>query len=145
MAQPKGTVRDWMTPDPVTITDETSLFHAYELMQDRGIRRLPVVDAGGQIAGIITRSDLLKVLPFTQGASNHADIAFALAGQTVAEVMTRAPLTVAPEEPIARVAKHMYARKISGMPVVAAGRVVGIITETDIFRMVVESWPDDQS
>jgi acetoin utilization protein AcuB len=143
MTQPKGTVRDWMTSDPITITPDASLLRAYEVMHDRRIRRLPVVDVTGQLFGMLTSSDIQRVLPFARGATDHADVVFALAGQTVAEVMTPNPFTVAPSDPVGHVAKQMISRKISGLPVVTDGRVVGIITESDIFRLVVESWPDE--
>lgn len=145
MNQPKGTVRDWMTPNPITTTAETSLLRAYELMQERAVRRLPVVDAAGGLVGIITRSDLLQILPFTREGTSHSELVFAFAGQAVEDLMTANPISVAPGDSIGRVAKQMITRKISGIPVVAEGRVVGIITESDIFRVVVESWPDDQA
>jgi acetoin utilization protein AcuB len=143
MTQPKGTVRDWMTSDPITITSDASLLHAYEVMHSRRIRRLPVVDASGQLFGMLTHSDIQQVLPFTRSVTDHADIVFGLAGQTVAEIMTPNPYTVGPDDPIGHVAKQMISRKISGLPVVTDGRVVGIITESDIFRLVVESWPEE--
>ena len=145
MKQPKGTVRDWMTANPITTTAETSLLRAYELMQERTVRRLPVVDAAGGLVGIITRSDLLQILPFAREGASHSELVFAFAGQSVEDLMTPNPISVAPDDSIGRVAKQMITRKVSGIPVVSNGRVVGIITESDIFRVVVESWPDEQA
>lgn len=142
MSQPHAYVRDWMTSDPVTVTAETSLLSAYDLMLRRGIRRLPVVDADGRLCGIITRSDIHHLVPFIPGGEDHSDVAVALGGQTVEEVMTMNPITVTPEDPIQRVAKQMLTRKISGVPVVANEKIAGIITESDIFRFVVEGWTD---
>ena len=140
----KAAVRDWMTPDPVTITVETSLIHAYEVMQERTIRRLPVVDSAGALRGIITRSDIQSLVPFGHSAEERADALFALAGQTVEDHMTSWPVTVAPDEPISHAAQQMQTHKISGVPVVEDGRPVGIITESDIFRFVASRWAAEE-
>lgn len=132
-----------MTANPVTILLDTPLINAYRVMDDRGLNRLPVLGQDGTLTGIITRSDIQQVIPFFQSDSERVDALFSLAGMTVQEIMTRNPVTVAPDDPIHLAAKQMIARKISGLPVVEAGRVVGIITESDIFRLVVDSWSDD--
>ncbi len=143
MHQPKTTVREWMAPDPVTISADTSLLSAFELMQTRVIRRLPVVDPMGRLCGIITRSDVYQAVPIVRGDINRTEAAFALAGRTVEDIMTADPVSVTPDEPIQNAARQMIARKISGVPVVEDGKVVGVITESDIFRLVVESWLDE--
>lgn len=144
MSHHKVSVEEWMNKSPVTVGIETSVISAYGLMQRQGIRRLPVVDENGLLAGIITRSDIQQVAPFFRDDEQEqkVDAMFALAGMTVAEVMTRNPITVAPTDTIQRAAKQMIAIKVSGLPVVTDGRVVGVITESDIFRFVVESWDD---
>ena len=132
-------VEDWMTREPCTTGEDTSLFGAYDLMQRRNVRRLPVLSASGALAGIVTRSDILMAAPFAP--DQRADAMFALAGLTVADCMTRHPLTVAPTDTIAAVAGCMLAHHISGVPVVEDAALVGIITESDIFRLVVQDWP----
>lgn len=143
MSHHKAYVRDWMTPNPVTVAADASLLKAYDVMHQHQIRRLPVVDAQEQLCGIITRSDIYQFMPFFRGELDHTDVVFALAGQTVEDVMTAQPITVTPDDPVRQVAQHMIMRKISGVPVVSDGRVVGMITESDIFRLVVESWAEE--
>ena len=127
-----------MTPDPTTVPADVSLFGAFDLMQRHDVRRLPVLDANGALVGILTRSDILRTTAFSPGT--RADAMFALAGLTVADAMTPRPITVSPEYTIAAVAACMREHHISGVPVVAGNRVVGILTESDIFRMVAQAW-----
>lgn len=145
MSRHKAQVKDWMTPRPVTIEADASLTHAFNTMQSRGIRRLPVVDDQGRLRGVITRSDIQQVIPFFREDADRVDAMFSLAGMTVAEVMTRDPISVTPEDAVKQAAKRMIAKKISGLPVVADGKVVGVITESDIFRMVVEEWDTEDA
>lgn len=133
-------VNDWMTREPITCSPKLSLAAAYSLMLDNDIRRLPVVDRD-ELAGIITLSDILRALP---GLGEESDDTTRLMAVTrgVGEVMTSDPLCVDPEDTIQEAAERMLEYQISGLPVVSGSRVVGIITESDIFRLVVESWAD---
>lgn len=115
-------VRDWMSSPAVTLAPGTALEDALELMQKRKIRRAPVIDARS-LAGIITKSDLQAALSRPESL-----------GVPLAKVMQRDVLTVAPDETIEGAAQIMLRRKISGLPVVDNGKVVGIITESDLFR-----------
>lgn len=132
-------VRDWMTEEPVTIAPHISLYEAYSRMIENDVRRLPVVDRRGNLLGIITMSDVIKTAAFTRDpAQMESDL---LANtSTVATVMTDEPVTVAPDDTIQEAAEIMLDNQVSGLPVVDGARVVGIITESDIFRLVVESW-----
>ena len=94
---------------------------ARALMRRHGIRRLPVL-SHGSLAGIVTLSDLDSGRP----------------GPTVSEIMTPDPATVGPDETLERAALMMLNRRISGLPVVEENKLVGMITETDIFRALVE-------
>jgi acetoin utilization protein AcuB len=132
-------VRDWMTDDPVTIAAHVSLYNAYNLMIENDIRRLPVVDRRGNLMGIITLSDVVKTVAFTRDSAKVESDLLANT-QTVAAIMTDAPITVAPDETIQDAAETMLDNQVSGLPVVDGDRLVGIITESDIFRLVVESW-----
>ncbi|MCG8351972.1 MAG: CBS domain-containing protein [Chloroflexales bacterium] len=134
-----------MTKDPATVTMETSVINAYALMERRGIRRLPVVAEDGVLRGIITRSDVQQVAPFFKDAEERVDAMFALAGKVVEEIMTDNPITVAPHDPIQLAAKRMSTARVSGLPVVRSSQVVGIITESDIFRYVVSTWSDPEA
>jgi len=126
-------VRDWMTSHVKTIHPQTRLFEALKLMEQEHVRRLPVVD-GRKLLGIITRSDIYAALgPVEQwGAYEEGD------EPSVEEHMTPKPLSVSPKDPLETAALLMHNNRISGLPVVDGPRLVGIITETDIFKAMLE-------
>ncbi len=133
-------VKHWMTRDVITITPGTSLFEAHRLMTEKRIRRLPVVDRG-KLVGIITLGDVRGAEPSTASTLSVWEMSNLLAKLTVAEIMTREPTTISQEATISTVAEIMLEKKFSGLPVVDdAGKLVGIITESDIFRLVVREW-----
>lgn len=130
----------WMTRDPVTVAPATSIAEAAVTMSRRGIRRLLVGEPAGNhtaLVGVVSSSDLARafppdVNPFALGAwERHPKT-------PVAEVMTRHPLSTTPDTPIEDAASALRERKIGALPVVRHGRIVGIITESDIFRAFLE-------
>lgn len=132
-------VSDWMTRDPMTVTPETTLAQAYELMLENEIRRLPVTN--GELVGIITLSDILRALPnLTEDGDDVTRLL--MVTRRVGDFMSYDPVTVDPEDTIQEAAERMLEYQVSGLPVITGGRVVGIITESDIFRLVVESWAE---
>lgn len=134
--QHKALIQDWMTANPATAQEDMSLMGAYYLMQQRDVRRLPVVE-NGRLIGIVTRSDIQQQIPWNQ------DQMFGLAGRVVGEIMTRDPLTVGPNQTLKDAAALMRTSHVSGLPVVENGQLVGIITESDIFRLVTSAWMDE--
>jgi acetoin utilization protein AcuB len=138
MKRHQSLVQDFMTADPVIISPGASLVEAYNIMFDNEIRRLPVV-ADNELVGIITLSDILQATP---GRLEDSDVEtrLELAARTVNEIMTYDPITVAPEDTIQEAAERMLEYEISGLPVVEDGHVVGMITESDIFSIIVNSW-----
>ena len=134
-------VRQWMTAPPVVVTAQTSLLDAYQYMNENDIRRLPVVTRDNMLVGILTMSDIQRTIPlFFQGADLATDLL--LNDQKVQQVMTQDPITIEPDDTIRDAAELMLEYQISGLPVVENGRVVGVITESDIFRLVVKSWAE---
>jgi CBS domain-containing protein len=130
-------VKDWMTSDPATISPDLGVGVAHQMMRLHGVRRLPVVNNRDRLVGIVTLSDI-------QGAKARADagltlyeIHHRLATIQVSDVMTAAPLTVTPDGTIYDAARMMLEHKVSALPVVQEGALLGIITESDIFRLVV--------
>lgn len=138
-------VQDWMRENPVTIDPSATLAAAQELMSEHEVRRLPVVERG-ELVGIITNSDILRQIPASVDEGDDEgddDTRLLLTQRTVREVMTYSPITINPSATIQEAAERMLEYQISGLPVVRNGRVVGIITESDIFRLVVESWAEE--
>ena len=130
-------VREWMTPHVVVITPETTLPDAHKLMQEHGIRRLPVVK-DGRLVGIVTLSDVREAKPSDATSLSIWEMNYLLAKLTVKQIMSSPVITTAPETGVGEAAKTMLDSKISALPVVdRAGKLVGIITESDVFRMLV--------
>jgi len=132
-------VKDWMTPDPVCVMPSTTLPEALNLMQERHIRRLPVV-AKGKLVGIVTRGDLRGAQPSEATSLSIYEINYLISRLTLDRLMTKQVFTVTPGATIGEAARLMLRHAIAGLPVVVDGRVVGILTESDIFRMVVTRW-----
>jgi acetoin utilization protein AcuB len=133
-------VKHWMTRDVITITPDTSLHEAHRLMTEKRIRRLPVVDHG-KLVGIVTLGDVRSAEPSTASTLSVWEMNNLLAKLKVAEIMTREPTTISQEATISTVAEIMLEKKFSCLPVVDdKGQLVGIITESDIFRLVVREW-----
>lgn len=133
-------VQDWMTGDVITITPQTSLAQAHEIMDQKSIRRLPVLD-GTNIIGIITLGDIRGAEPSRASSLSVWEMNNLLASLKASEVMTRDPVTIQQSASISEAARIMLEKKISGLPVVdGLGQLVGIITESDIFRLVASEW-----
>lgn len=126
-------VRDLMTRDPLTVPVDTPLLEARRMMTERRIRHLLVTD-GERLAGIVTDRDIRLNMPSPATSLSIWEINHLLARMTVESVMTKTVITVAPERDIAAAAHIMLDHKIGALPVVDAGAVIGIVTETDMLR-----------
>ncbi len=115
------TVRSYMTPNPETIGSRDLLSVAHEKMERGGFRRLPVVDAAGTLTGIVTDRDLQRHNGYWP--TTHVDAA-----------MVEPAITIGPDQSIGEAARLMLDRKIGGLPVVDGGKLIGIVTETDLLR-----------
>ncbi len=136
-------VQDFMTPNPVVITPKTSLIDAYTVMCDNEIRRLPVVEQG-ELVGIITMSDILRSVPNLSEDETDTATRLLLVTLTVVDLMTSEPVTIAPDDTIQDAAELMLENQVSGIPVLQGDQVVGIITESDIFKLVVNAWSGER-
>lgn len=120
-------VSNYMSETPTTIQTDADYRRAFDIMHDRNLHHLPVVDPEGGVVGILTQRDL-------QLAARH----FLEAEVEVSEVMHTPVVTVSPDEPLASAARAMVSNRIGGLPVVEGGRVVGVLTETDLFRALID-------
>ncbi|MCP5014704.1 MAG: CBS domain-containing protein [Ketobacter sp.] len=138
----KELVQDWMTSEIVTISKNTTLPNAHRLMSEHQIRRLPVMK-GDRLVGIVTRGDVREAEPSDATTLSIWELNYLLANLKVKQLMTVDPLTISQKATLGQAAKMMLENKISGLPVVKGnGDVVGMITESDIFRAVVQKWSD---
>jgi CBS domain-containing protein len=142
----KELVREWMTRDVITVTPETTLPEAHQIMMNEEIRRLPVVRGDGRLVGIITRGDVRGAQPSPATSLSIWELNYLLAKLKVEQIMTRDPISVHEDATIGEAARVMLENRVSGLPVIGeAGRLVGIITESDIFSMVVlHEWSEDE-
>lgn len=136
-------VKDWMTANPICATPLMTLPEAHQLMKQHSIRRLPVVDKG-MLVGIVTRGDVRGAAPSEATSLSIFELHYLVGRITLDRLMTKDPLTVSPETTIGEAARLMLQRKVSGLPVVVESKVVGIITESDIFRMLVKTWDREE-
>ena len=131
-------VRDRMTADPVAVLPEMPYDQALRLMRERSVRRFPVIDARRHVVGIVSEKDLLNAAPSPATTLSQFEMQTLLAKLTVSAVMSRRVLIVNPETPLEEAARIMADNKIGGLPVTEEQQLVGIITETDIFRTMVD-------
>jgi CBS-domain-containing membrane protein len=132
-------VKDRMSKNVVTISLDGSINEAFRLMKEKNIRRLPVMDKE-RLAGIITLSDLNKAAPSQATTLSIFELNYLLAKTRVKDVFSpeKELHTVSPEDYIEVAAKLMLAQQVSGLPVVDDDRLVGIVTETDLFRALID-------
>lgn len=143
----KELVRNWMTQDVITVKPSTILPEAHQIMMDEEIRRLPVVDENGNLVGIITLGDVRGAQPSPATSLSIWELNYLLSSLTVEKIMTPQPMTIEPEATIGAAARTMLEHRVSGLPVVSAdGKLAGIITESDIFSMVViHEWSEGEA
>lgn len=149
------TVADVMSRDPIVVQAQTPLKEAIQILAERHISGLPVVDEGGKLAGIISETDLMwqetgvtppayimfldSVIYLKNPATYERDLHKAL-GQTVGEVMSTNPITISPEKTLKEAATLMHDRSVHRLPVLdSAGQVIGILTRGDIIRAMAAS------
>ncbi len=131
-------VGERMTRNPVTILETASIDDGIHLMRERRVRRLPVLDSSGKMVGIVSDKDLLHAAPSPATSLSVYELHYLLARLTIKQVMSSPVISVTADTPIEEAAAVMADHKIGGLPVVEGGALVGIITETDIFKILVE-------
>jgi len=131
-------VGERMTKDPIVIRDDTPIDKALKTMQDNKVRRLPVLNKKGALVGIVSERDLLFASPSPATSLSIYELHYLLSRVTVASVMTAEVITVTEDTPLEEAARIMADNRIGGLPVERKGDLVGIITETDLFKIFLE-------
>ncbi len=131
-------VGERMTHHPVTILETASIDDGLHLMRERKVRRLPVMDEWGKMVGIVSDKDLLHAAPSPATSLSVYELHYLLAKLTIKQVMASPVVSVTMDTPLEEAARIMADKKIGGLPVLDKGELVGIITETDIFKILVE-------
>ncbi|NOX60463.1 MAG: CBS domain-containing protein [Chloroflexi bacterium] len=130
-------VQDAMTPNPVAVSPNASVLEISELLQEHRFRRVPVVDDDGHLVGIVSQRDVLAASPAITSTLPAWERRQFMARIKARFVMSRPVLAVTRDCPIEEASRILLERKFGSLPVVEEGKLVGIITETDIFRTLV--------
>ena len=125
-------IRDWMTTEVVTATPDTSMLKVSKMMKEYNIRRVPVVDPSHRVIGIISDRDVKDASPSKATTLDMHELYYLLSEVKARDIMTPNPITVSLRDTVERVALLMLERGIGGLP------VVGIITDHDLFKILVE-------
>lgn len=146
------TVAEVMTADPTTVSPQTSLQEAIQILAEKNISGLPVVDENGALVGVISETDLtwqatgvdappyvmfLDSVIYLQNPLKHNEEIHKALGQTVEEAMSDRPATVKGSELVREAARIMHDKKVRRLPVVNDdGKLIGIITQGDVIKMM---------
>lgn len=130
-------VRNGMTANPYTVAPEATIAETLELMREKQIRRIPVVK-NNKLLGIITERKLLEVSPSSATSLSVFEINYLLAKTKIESVMSKDVVYVSPDTLLEEASILMRDNDIGGLPVVEDEKLVGIITETDIFDSFIE-------
>jgi acetoin utilization protein AcuB len=122
-----------MTGNPITITPDTPILQALEIMTRRKVRHLPVVQ-DSKLVGLVTERGLLQVSPSPATTLSMHELNYVLAKVTVREALVKDPISAPPEMPLEEAAKIMREHKIGSLLVVDRGKLVGIVTQTDMIE-----------
>jgi len=132
-------VANWMTKDVVTISPDRSMMKASKVMKDKSISRVPVVDEDGKIVGIISDRDIKDASPSKATTLDMHELYYLLSEIKIQDIMTKKPMTIRSDETVEKAAVLMLEGNFGGLPVIDENdKVVGIITDTDIFKVLVE-------
>ena len=131
-------VGERMTSPAITIGPEVGVQDALAMMHREKVRRFPVIDRHGNLIGIVSEKDLLNAAPSDATTLSVWEINYLLSKLTVDRVMTKNVITITRDTPIEEAARIMADNKVGGLPVVEGKKVVGIVTETNLFRIFLE-------
>jgi acetoin utilization protein AcuB len=128
-----------MTTKVITVTPDTPIVNARDLLREHNIKQLPVVDQQGKLVGILTDRDIRSAWASPATTLSIYELTYVLQKLTVESVMMRKVITVTPDATIERAAKIMHDHKIGSLPVVEDDKVVGIITNTDLMEVLLDA------
>jgi acetoin utilization protein AcuB len=127
-----------MSKSPVTAKPATSIMKAAKLMKENGFGRLPVVDDNGRLVGIVSDRDIKEASPSKATTLDMHELYYLLSEIKVGDIMTKTVISIGPDDTVEKAAVLMLRHNVGGMPVVGAdGIVVGVITDSDIFKVLV--------
>ena len=132
-------VKEYMSTNVITCTPDTLVLDAQKLMDMHNIRRLPVVDKG-KLIGIITQDRIREVSPSPATSLTVWELNYLIAKMKIKDVMVKNTVTIGPDATVEEAAALGQKHRIGALPVVDKGKLVGIITTTDLFRIMTEAF-----
>ena len=130
-------VKNRMTANPFTIASDASISEVVELMREKNLKRVPVVD-GEKVVGLVTQNDLQKVTPTKATTLSIFELNYLLSKAKVKDAMTKNVIGISPDALLEEAAVLMRDNKVGALVVIKEGKLVGIITESDIFEAFIE-------
>lgn len=132
-------VANWMTKDVITLTQDRSMMKASKLMKDNAVSCMPIVDTEGKIVGILSDRDIKDASPSKATTLDMHELYYLLSEISIKDIMTKKVVTIRSDETVEKAAVLMLEGHFGSLPVVDENnRVVGIITDTDVFKVLVE-------
>lgn len=130
-------VKNWMSTNVIKVDADASMQEAYKLLKEHNIRMLPVIRKG-RLVGVVTDRDLKRASASDATSLDIHELLYLISRIKVNSIMSRNPITVLPEHTVEETAQILMQNKISGAPVVdSEGRIAGVITQTDLFRLLI--------
>jgi len=127
-----------MKPQPVTVLPDDTMNVAIRMMKEQNFKHLPVVDRSGELVGIVSDRDLKRASPSDVTLLEVHELIYLLEKVKVSQVMTKKPITAPPDSSVPSAAAIMVKHRIGCLPVVGAGKLVGIVTQTDLLNYLAE-------
>lgn len=134
----KELVKSHMTSPVISISSDTNLSEAHKAMADNKVRRLPIVE-NGKLVGIVSLNDVLEAKPSAASSLSVWELNYLVANLKIKDIMCANVFSISPDATVGEAAKMMLEKKFSGIPVTENDKLIGIITESDIFRMLAGS------
>ncbi|HZJ83829.1 MAG TPA: CBS domain-containing protein, partial [Clostridia bacterium] len=130
-------VKDKMTTRPFTISQEHTIPDAHEIMAENNVKRLPVMK-NGKLVGIVSKEDILKASPSQATTFSMGEITYLLSKTRISHIMSKDILSISPDALLEEAATLMRDHDIGFLPVIQDKKLVGVITESDIFDSFIE-------
>lgn len=127
-----------MTRNPVTATPDMSIAEASNLMKQEKVHRLPVLDKDKKLVGIITEKDILYATPSPASSLSIHEMAYLLSKLTVKKLMSKNVVTITKDTTVEEAARLMVDQDLSSLPVMEGDRLLGIVTKSDMFKILLE-------
>ena len=138
-------VRDYMTTSVTTLPDDARLLDAALLIRRTGKRHVPILDSEGKVVGIISDRDVSRLAPSMLAQMTPDDYNRVFEATPITKAMTKSPMSVSPDAPVAEAVALLYTKKIGALVAIEDGKLVGILTVSDMLGLLNELLTSSQT